>query len=61
VTTHNFRKAVPTLTDGGGLSAQIGADHLGHTNVSMPQDKYVARGRSHTAVADLFDRVINDE
>jgi integrase len=48
VTTHSFRKTVATLIDGGGLSARIGADHLGHTNVSMTQDKYMARGRSHT-------------
>jgi integrase len=61
VTTHSFRKTVATLIDGGGLSARIGADHLGHTNVSMTQDKYMARGRSHTAVADLLDRAINDE
>ena len=31
VTTHSFRKTVATLIDGGGLSARIGADHLGHT------------------------------
>ena len=61
VTMHSFRKTVATLIDGGGLSARIGADHLGHTNVSMTQDKYMARGRSHTAVADLLDRTINDE
>jgi integrase len=61
VTTHSFRKTVATLIDGGGLSARIGADHLGHTNVSMTQDKYMARGRSHIEVADLLDRAINDE
>lgn len=61
VTTHSFRKTVATLIDGGGLSPRIGADHLGHTNVSMTQDKYMARGRSHTAVADLLDCAINDE
>lgn len=61
VTTHSFRKTVATLIDGGGLSARIGADHLGHTNVSMTQDRYMARGRSHIEVADLLDRAINDE
>jgi hypothetical protein len=55
------RKTVATLIDGGGLSARVGADHLGHTNVSMTQDKYMARGRSHAEVADLLDRAINDE
>lgn len=35
-------------------------DH-GHSRISMTQDKYMARGRVHTAVADLLDRTINDE
>jgi integrase len=52
---------IATLIDGGGLSARIGADHLGHTNVSMTQDKYMARGRSHIEVAELLDRAINVE
>jgi integrase len=61
VTTHSFRKTLATLIDDEGLSARIGADHLGHSNVSMTQDRYMARGRVHTAVADLLDRTINDE
>lgn len=61
VTTHSFRKTVATLIDDEGLSARIGADHLGHTRISMTQDKYMARGRVHTAVADLLERTINDE
>jgi integrase len=61
VTTHSFRKTVATLIDDEGLSARIGADHLGHTRISMTQDKYMACGRVHTAVADLLDRTINDE
>jgi integrase len=60
-TSHSFRKTVATLIDDEGLSARIGADHLGHTRISMTQDKYMARGRVHTAVADLLDRAINDE
>jgi hypothetical protein len=40
---------------------RIGADRLGHTNVSMTQDKYMARGRSHVEVAELLDRAINVE
>jgi len=63
VTTHSFRKTVATLIDDEGLSARIGADHLGHSHVSMTQDRYMARGRIHTQVADLLDRAvrINDE
>jgi integrase len=60
-TSHSFRKTVATLIDDEGLSARIGADHLGHSRVSMTQDKYMARGRVHAAVAELLDRTINDE
>ena len=62
-TTQSFRKTVATLIDDEGLSARIGADHLGHTHVSMTQDRYMSRGRVHTQVADLLDRTIriNDE
>jgi len=63
VTTHSFRKTVATLIDDEGLSARIGADHLGHSNVSMTQDRYMARGRVHAEVAAMLDRTvaINDE
>jgi integrase len=58
VTTHSFRKTVATLIDDQGLSARVGADHLGHTHVSMTQDRYMSRGRIHTQVAELLDRTI---
>ena len=61
VTSHSFRKTVATLIDDGGLSARIGADQLGHSKVSMTQDRYMARGRVHTKVANLLDRAINAE
>lgn len=59
--SHSFRKSLATLIDDEGLSARIGADHLGHSRISMTQDKYMARGRVHTAVADLMERTITDE
>ena len=37
------------------------ADQLGHANVSMTQNVYMARGGVHPAVAELMDRVIEDE
>ena len=61
-TTHSFRKTVADLIDAEGLSARVGADQLGHSHVSMTQDKYMTRGRIHAEVADLLDRaVINAE
>jgi integrase len=61
VTSHSFRKTVATLIDAEGLSARIGADHLGHAKISMTQDKYMARNRIHSEVADLLDKAISDE
>jgi hypothetical protein len=49
VTTHSLRKTVATLIDDEGLSARIGADHLGHTHVSMTQDRHTSRGRVQTS------------
>jgi integrase len=60
VTTHSFRKTVATLIDDEGLSARIGADQLGHTRISMTQDRYMSRGRVHKQVAELMDRTTND-
>jgi integrase len=59
-TTHSFRKSVATLIDDRGLSARVGADHPGHSKVSMTQDVYMARGKVHTQVADVLDDAIND-
>ncbi|MGB3772867.1 MAG: site-specific integrase [Rhodococcus sp. (in: high G+C Gram-positive bacteria)] len=58
VTTHSFRKTLATLIDDEGLSARVGADQLGHRQVSMTQDKYWSRGRQHVEVANLLDRAV---
>ncbi|BCP14858.1 phage integrase [Mycobacterium paraintracellulare] len=58
---HSFRKTVATMIDDEGLSARVGADQLGHARPSMTQDRYMARGRVHTEVADMLDRLISDE
>ncbi len=59
ISSHSFRKTVATLIDDAGLSARIGADHLGHAKVSMTQDRYMSRGRVHNQVAELLDRAVN--
>ncbi len=61
VTTHSFRKTLATLIDDEGLSPRVGADQLGHSKVSITQDRYMARGRLHTEVAALLNRAIKDE
>ena len=58
--SHSFGKTVATLIDDEELSVRIGADHVGHSRITMTQDKYLARGRVHTAVAELLDRALAD-
>ncbi|WP_171814415.1 site-specific integrase [Arthrobacter dokdonensis] len=58
VTSHTFRKTVATVLDGEGMSARIGADQLGHAQISMTQDVYMGRGVVHTEVAAALDRII---
>ncbi len=58
VTSHTFRKTLATLLDAQGLSARIGADQLGHAQISMTQDVYMGRGVVHTEVAEALDRMI---
>ncbi len=60
ISSHSFRKTVATLIDDAGLSARIGADHLGHAKVSMTQDRYMSRGRVHNEVANLLDKAVAD-
>ncbi|WP_284990882.1 site-specific integrase [Arthrobacter sp. efr-133-TYG-120] len=58
VTSHTYRKTVATLIDAQGLSARIGADQLGHAQVSMTQDVYMGRKVVHTEVAEALDQVM---
>ncbi|MGG6382044.1 tyrosine-type recombinase/integrase [Paenarthrobacter sp. NEAU-H11] len=58
VTSHTFRKTLATLIDDQGLSARIGADQLGHAQISMTQDKYMGRKVVHPEVADVLDGTI---
>lgn len=59
VTTHTFRKTVVTIIDEAGLSARVGADHVGHSKVSMTQDRYMGRGKTHAEVAAALDVVLS--
>jgi integrase len=59
VTTHSFRKTLATLIGEGGVSARVGADHLGLSRVSMTQEVYMTRGKVHAKAADLLDDAIS--
>jgi integrase len=55
VTPHTYRRTVATLLDGGGASARLIADQLGHSRVSMTQDYYMGRKSVATQVADVLN------
>ncbi|TQL70067.1 phage integrase family protein [Nocardioides albertanoniae] len=47
LSTHTYRKTVATLLDESGMTARQIADQLGHSRVSMTQDKYLGRGAAN--------------
>jgi integrase len=56
VTSHVFRKTAAAEMDRAGLSARQIADHLGHSKVSMTQDRYLGRRAMGDEAADVLDR-----
>jgi integrase len=56
VTSHVFRKTAATELDRAGLSARQIADQLGHSKVSMTQDRYLGRRTAGKEAADALDR-----
>lgn len=61
ISSHSFRKTAATVGDEEGMTARVIADHLGHGQVSMTQNVYMARGRSHEAMADAIERAMTGQ
>jgi integrase len=55
VVPHTYRKTVATFLDGGGLSARVVADQLGHARISMTQDVYMGRKAVDSAAASALE------
>jgi len=55
MTSHVLRRTVATLIDGAGLSTRIAADQLGHSKLSMTQDRYMNRDLVVTAGAAVLE------
>jgi integrase len=51
-----FRKTAATEMDRAGLSARQIADQLGHSKVSMTQDRYLGRHAVTNDAAETLDR-----
>ena len=57
LTSHIFRKTVASLMDSAGLTARAAADQLGHTKVSMTQDRYMGRKTRATGAATVLEQL----
>lgn len=55
VTSHVFRKTAATEMDRAGLSARQIADQLGHSKISMTQDRYLGRRAVTNEAAEALD------
>ena len=55
MTSHVLRRTVATLIDAAGLSTRIAADQLGHSKLSMTQDRYMNRDLVVTAGAAVLE------
>jgi len=65
VSSHTFRKTAATFLDASGLPARLIADQLGHAQVSLTQDVYLARkvvdGRAAKALEEGFGKIFADQ
>lgn len=60
LTSHIFRKTVASLMDSAGLTARAAADQLGHSKVSMTQDRYMGRRARATGAAQVLEALADD-
>ena len=60
LTSHIFRKTVASLMDSAGLTARAAADQLGHSKVSMTQDRYMGRKTRATGAAAVLEALADD-
>ena len=60
LTTHTYRKTVATELDHGGATARAIADQLGHSRVSMTQDRYMGRKVVNVGNRTLLDSLNPD-
>lgn len=56
VTSHVFRKTAATILDEEGVSVRQVADHLGHANPSLTQDRYFGRQHDASQAAAALER-----
>ncbi|MFC0622445.1 tyrosine-type recombinase/integrase [Kribbella deserti] len=60
IRSHALRKTTATVLDDEGQTARQIADQMGHSRVSMTQDRYIGRKRPNPAAAEALDRAFGD-
>jgi integrase len=58
LTSHAYRRGVATILDSGGETARAVADQLGHAQVSMTQDNYLARQTSNAGAVAVLESAV---
>jgi hypothetical protein len=58
-TSHNFRKSVATILDDAGHSGRQVADQIGHSQVSLAQNAYLARKVANPQAARDIEQFLN--
>jgi len=61
VTSHNFRKSVATILDTAGHSGRQVADQIGHSQVSLALNVYLARKVANPGAAEDLERFLSPE
>ena len=59
VTSHNFRKSVATIFDDAGHSGRQVADQIGHSQVSLAMNVYLARRVANPEAAEDLERFLS--
>jgi integrase len=61
ITSHAYRRGVATILDNGGATARAVADQLGHAQVSMTQNHYLARQVSNAGAVAILEQAVGFE
>lgn len=59
LTSHAYRRGVATILDDGGATARAVADQLGHAQVSMTQNVYLARRTSNAGAVKILESAVS--
>lgn len=59
--SHTLRKTVASFLDDGEVSTRRISDQLGHSKVSMTQDRYLGRKLTDRQTADVLEKFMGSD